>query len=154
MSKRKDALDALRRKQEQREARRLPVRAQDEVAVRLREIVTAMEEGPIAEFPEACYASAARPDVLKFEFATQAEDEEPGRSKLKRLERQYRRGKLGFLPEIEHWAMEEFFWHGAPGDVWHALESFLRRASCSLTRLPRFRIYCDPQAACGITAAS
>ena len=70
MSKRKDMLDALRRKQKQREARRLPVRAQDEVAVRLREIVTAMEEGPMAEFPGACHASVARPDLLKFEFAT------------------------------------------------------------------------------------
>jgi len=63
---------------------------QDEVAVRLREIVTAMQEGPMAEFPGACHASVARPDLLKFEFATQAEDEAPGRSKLKRLERQYR----------------------------------------------------------------
>ncbi len=114
MSKRKDKLDALRRKQRQREARRLPVRTQDEMAVRLREIVTAMEAGPMAEFPGACHASVARPDLVKYEFGTLAEDEEPGRSKLKRLERQYRLGKLSFLPEIEHWAMEEFFWHGRP----------------------------------------
>ena len=127
MAKRKDMRDELRRKRKQREARRAPLRARDDdLGAGLLDIFRAMADGPMAEFPGACDPSVARPDMVKYRMATLAEFEEPGRSKLKRLEQQYRLGKLGFLPEIEHWAMEEFFWHGAPGDEWHPLEAFLQ----------------------------
>lgn len=127
MSKRKNMRDELRRKRKQREARRTPLRGRDEIGAGLLDIFRAMADGPMAEFPGACDPSVERPDMVKYRMATLAEFEEPGRSKLKRLEQQYRLGKLGFLPDIEHWAMEEFFWHGAPGDPWHPIEAFLQR---------------------------
>lgn len=63
--------------------------------------------------------------MIKFEFAESATKREPGKSKLERLEEGFSNGSFGFLPDIKHWAMEEFFWHGLPGDDWHPLEAFL-----------------------------
>ena len=128
MSKWKQRRDDLRRKQKRREERRSRMRPQDDMDSVLHHMIEAMEAGPMDEFPGICHPSLARPDMLKFGLGTFAQDEEPGRSKLRRLERHYRLGKLGFLPDVEHWAMEEFFWHGAPGDAWHPLEAFLQQA--------------------------
>src|SRR5262249_18302069 len=50
---------------------------------------------------------------------------EPGKSKQKQLESQYRKGILGFLPGIDHWVIEEFLYHGVPGDTWSPVEAFL-----------------------------
>jgi len=69
--------------------------------------------------------SLAAPDMIKFDYAEFASHQEPGQSKLKQLEDALGKGPLGFHPEIEHWAMEEFFWHGSPGDDWHPLEAYL-----------------------------
>src|SRR5262249_38354264 len=57
-----------------------------------------------------------------------ADKQEPGRSKLRELEYRLSKGLLAFLPELDHWAMEEFFWHGLPGDYWHPIEAFLEHA--------------------------
>jgi hypothetical protein len=32
---------------------------------------------------------------------------------------------MGMIPEIDHWAMEEFLWHGLPNDSWHPIEAYL-----------------------------
>ncbi len=72
--------------------------------------------------------SLDRPDMIKFDFAEFASRQEPGQSKLKSFEEALNKGPLGFVPEIEHWAMEEFFWHGLPGDDWNPMEAYLAAA--------------------------
>ncbi len=51
---------------------------------------------------------------------------------MRLLEDQLNKGVLGELPEMDHWAIEEFLWHGLPGDSWHPIEAFLEHAG------PRF----------------
>src|SRR5579864_7007021 len=63
------------------------------------------------DFPGAADPSLARPDKIKFELCTRASQMEPGQTKLRDLKRRLTRGPLDELPDIEHWAMEEFFWH-------------------------------------------
>ena len=71
-------------------------------------------------------ASLSRPDEVKFEYAEFISHQEPGQSKLAQMEKALSRGPLGFDENISrHWAMEEFFWHGVPGDDWHPLEAYL-----------------------------
>jgi hypothetical protein len=67
----------------------------------------------------------ARPDLVKLEFAKWCSTDEPGKSKLQQLEQGFCDGVLGFLPEMQHWAMEEFFWHGLPGDGWQPIDGYL-----------------------------
>ncbi|HLB50168.1 MAG TPA: hypothetical protein VJL59_24360 [Anaerolineales bacterium] len=80
------------------------------------------------EWPGANDPSLARPDMIKFDYAESVTTQETGKSKLKRLEDDFQKGAFDFVPDIKHWAMEEFFWHGLPGDDWHPLESFLNTA--------------------------
>jgi len=63
--------------------------------------------------------------MAKLEFAEWASTQEPGKSKLKQLEEGFRKGVLGHLPDIEHWAIEEFFWHSLPGDRWQPIDAYL-----------------------------
>jgi hypothetical protein len=65
------------------------------------------------------------PDVIKFRYATYVSEHQPGRSKLARWEKALQQGPLGDIPEIDHWSMEEFFWHGVPNDPWHPIEAYL-----------------------------
>ena len=75
--------------------------------------------------PTRAVAHPSQPEHLKFIYATWASERKPGRQKLARLERAFKHGPLGEIPEIDHWAMEEFFWHGVPGDDWHPIEAYL-----------------------------
>jgi hypothetical protein len=79
-------------------------------------------------FPGACDPSLERPDHVKFELANFT-NQGPGRDHLRRLERQAKQGILGFVPEIDHWCMEEFFWHGAPDTDWNPVDRFLATAA-------------------------
>jgi hypothetical protein len=63
--------------------------------------------------------------VAKFKYVKYASRERPGNRKLARFERALKRGPLGSVPDIEDWAMEEFWWHGVPDDDWHPLEAYL-----------------------------
>jgi hypothetical protein len=65
------------------------------------------------------------PDVVKFRYATYVSEHPPGRGKLARWEKALQQGPLGDIPEIDHWAMEEFFWHGVPNDSCHPIEAYL-----------------------------
>jgi len=78
-----------------------------------------------ARWPGVRDPSLARPDMVKFDLAEWASTHEPGKSKLKQLEEGFRNGVLGYLPDIAHWAMEEFFWHGLPGDRWQPIDAYL-----------------------------
>jgi len=66
-----------------------------------------------------------QPDKVKFMYATYVSEREPGRSKMAQLEKAFQRGPLQMIPEIDHWAMEEFLWHGIPNDSWHPLEAYV-----------------------------
>ena len=66
-----------------------------------------------------------RPDHVKFIYATYVSERQPGRSKMAQLEKAFQQGPLGIIPEIDHWAMEEFLWHGFPNDAWHPMEAYL-----------------------------
>ena len=72
-------------------------------------------------------ASLSRPDQIKYEFAETVARQEPGRAKLAQMKTALRQGPLEFFGAdiLDHWAAEEFFWHGAPGDDWHPLEANL-----------------------------
>ncbi len=70
-------------------------------------------------------ADLARPDHIKFQYGTYVTDFEPGKSKADRMERDAKRGPLHEIPDIDHWALEEYFWHGVPGDAWDPLETYL-----------------------------
>ncbi len=94
----------------------------------MRRLVETLETPMPAHWPGASDPSLARPDVVKFELAEFAIGSEPGKSKEKQLSQGLRKGALGFLPELDHWAMEEFLWHGLPGDPWHPIEAFLAQS--------------------------
>src|SRR5438876_6237118 len=60
-----------------------------------------------ARWPGVSDRALARPDLVKLDLAEWASREEPGKGKLRRLETGFQSGLLGFLPDMEHWAMEE-----------------------------------------------
>jgi hypothetical protein len=70
-------------------------------------------------------ADLDRPDQVKYQYATYITEFEPGRSKADRMERDAKRGPLYVIPEIHHWVLEEYFWHGVPGDTWNPMEAYL-----------------------------
>lgn len=81
-----------------------------------------------AKWPGVADLSLAAPDMIKFDLAEFAAGQEPGKSKLEWLEKAIRQGPLGFDDQMSrHWSMEEFFWHGLPGDreAWHPVEAYL-----------------------------
>jgi hypothetical protein len=88
-----------------------------------------MADVPLPKFPGAEDPKLERPDLLKFEIASTMTEGDPGRSKVKQCVSKIRQGPLGDVPEIEDWALEEFVWHGAPGDSWHPVEAYLARHS-------------------------
>lgn len=88
-------------------------------------LLEAVNVPPPKMWPGAVDLSLARPDSVKFDYAQFASDRAPGKAKLDQFEAAYRDGPLGRFPDIHHWAMEEFWWHGIPGDDWHPLEAYL-----------------------------
>jgi len=66
-----------------------------------------------------------RPDRVKYHYATYVTEFEPGRSKAAKMERDAKLGPLCDMPEVDHWALEEYFWHGVPDDNWHPMEAYL-----------------------------
>ena len=93
----------------------------------LTELKGALEVPSPARWPGASEPALERPDDVKFELTEFLTRREPGKSKLEQLENRFLKGPLSYLPEIDHWAMEEFFYHGLPGDSWHPIEAFLAR---------------------------
>jgi hypothetical protein len=70
-------------------------------------------------------ADLDQPDQIKFRYGTYITDFDPGKSKADRMERDAERGPLHEIPEIKHWALEEYFCHGVPGDTWDPMEAYL-----------------------------
>lgn len=63
--------------------------------------------------------------VVKYNFATYVTTREPGRSKLRAWKQHIAHGPLTFFPHLEDWVVEEFLYHGVPGDDWQPLEVYL-----------------------------
>jgi len=79
-------------------------------------------------------AGVSDPDLVKFDYAEYVSQHEPGRTKLANMETATSHGPLGFDEyHARHWAMEEFFWHGVPGDAWHPLDAYLAENSARFT---------------------
>jgi hypothetical protein len=121
------------RRQQRQQGRKAPAkpgpsqRDQAEVASFLRNFEDHLNTPEPASWPGACDASLARPDLVKQELAVFATGGDPGRAKCRQLERDLENGVLHSMPDLNHWAMEEFFWHGLPGDPWHPIEALLTR---------------------------
>lgn len=92
----------------------------------LRRLQEMLRTAPPATFPGGCDPSLARPDLIKFDLANRATKQEPGRSKYLHMQDAAARGLLADLPELaDDWVVEEFFWHGVPGDAWHPVDAYL-----------------------------
>lgn len=118
--------DEEKRKRRQKRLEHSQRRAQGPSLRRvLTELKGALEVPSPARWPGASEPALERPDDVKFELTEFLTRREPGKSKLEQLENRFLKGPLSYLPEIDHWAMEEFFYHGFPGDSWHPIEAFL-----------------------------
>jgi hypothetical protein len=93
----------------------------------LRNFERAAEVPQPTSWPGACDASLERPDLVKMALGEFALHGDPGRAKNRQLQRDLANGILGDVPSIKDWAMEEFLWHGLPGDSWHPIDAFLVR---------------------------
>lgn len=96
--------------------------------VYLKDLKRLLELPQPAHWPGACDASLGRPDLVKLDFAQTVTSRQPGKAKIAELEERFRKGVLGVFPNMGHWAMEEFFWHGLPNDRWHPLDEYLALA--------------------------
>jgi hypothetical protein len=79
-------------------------------------------------WPGACHPSLARPDEVKFEIAEAVQKAGRPHDLSRQLERQLQQGLLGEIPDIDHWGMEEFLWHGMPDGSHHPIDAFVRSA--------------------------
>ncbi|MFL5510803.1 MAG: hypothetical protein ACJ8CN_00005 [Gemmatimonadales bacterium] len=80
-------------------------------------------------WPGAVDPSLQRPDMVKYDLALFATERPPGREKVRQFERDLRKGLIGFLPQLDHWTLEEFIYHGPPGDAWHPIDAYLAQAT-------------------------
>jgi hypothetical protein len=125
------AMNSSQRREEKKRRREKRLAKKDQRALReLDDTLEALEH--LTSFPEpktwpgAADPSVNRPDRVKFELGTFA-DQGPGRDLRRQLECRLHQGfLLDFIPNIDDWAMEEFFWHGLPGNSWHPIDQFLQ----------------------------
>jgi hypothetical protein len=95
----------------------------------MRQLAQLLKTPPPGTFPGGRDPTLTRPDMVKLELATWATIREPGRSKCRHLEDAAAQGLLANLRDFaDHWVMEEFLWHGVPGDPWHPVDAFLAQA--------------------------
>ena len=132
MSRRDEEKKRRRQKRQSKRRDRSEGPDAEETLRRAERAMRSMEEGMRvglpATWPGGCDPSLGRPDMIKYELATRATETQPGKSKFHDLEERLKKGPLGDLPELDHWALEEFFWHGVPGDSWNPVEAFLEHS--------------------------
>jgi hypothetical protein len=80
-------------------------------------------------------------------FAT---EKGPGAAKMRELQHRLSKGMLSELPQLDHWAMEEFLWHGLPGDSWHPVEFFLEHGGARFPPAARDQLRLWKQARIGL----
>ena len=96
--------------------------------------------GDPASFPGTCDPTLGRPDLVKAALMSFAVDRSPSKAKFEHLEFGLSHGLLHYLPEIDHWAMEEFTWHGMPGDSWQPVDEYLRSPGLPFSSAARAQI--------------
>lgn len=106
--------------------------------------------GDPGSFPGTCDETLARPDLVKTDLMSFAMDRHPGRAKFERLESGLRRGLLHNLPDLDHWVMEEFAWHGLPGDPWQPVDEYLKLPDLPFSPAARAQIALWKQARIGV----
>jgi hypothetical protein len=130
-----------------------PVQEHEDIDRALRALRTMEQEmriGPPPTWPGGCDPSLDRPDRIKYELATFATTRPPGAAKCRELEERLKKGVLSQLPELDHWAMEEFLWHGLPGDTWDPVEAFLEHAGARFPPPAREQLRLWKQARIGL----
>ena len=85
-------------------------------------------------------ALVANPDMLKYAYATWCSRHPKLGSRMRDLEARLGKGPLHALPSIDHWAMEEYFWHGHPHDSHHPIDRFLSKRGQQLSQAAREQI--------------
>jgi hypothetical protein len=100
-----------------------------DLEVALRTLQRQLSFPPVSDWPGGCDPSLARPDLVKFEMATWATKQPPGDARSRQLEYDMAKGPLAAVPAIDHWAIEEYLWHGVPGDDWHPIDAYLAHAT-------------------------
>ena len=95
-------------------------------------------------------ADLGRPDRIKYQYATYITEFEPGKSKADRMKLDAKRGPLHVVPEIDHWALEEYFWHGVPGDAWNPMEAYLDFVGDRLSEVGKAQLRQWKQARLGV----
>lgn len=108
------------------------------------------ELGDPGSFPGTCDETLARPDRVKADLMSFAVDRYPGKAKFERLESGLCDGLLHAVPDIDHWAMEEFAWHGLPGDSWVPVDEYLRLPGLPFSPAARAQIGLWKQARIGV----
>jgi hypothetical protein len=78
--------------------------------------------------------------VVKYYFASYVTTREPGRSKLRAWENSIAHGPLTFFPNIKDWAIEEFLYHGVPGDDWQPMDAYLAFVGSHLSEAGREKL--------------
>lgn len=101
------------------------VRTVAEAIAILRDLDRATKTPTPRTFPGAVDSEVARPDLCKAHYGEWVHSRTPFRFQLRELERRYQQGPLFWVPSIEHWAMEEYFWHGLPGSECSPFRSWL-----------------------------
>lgn len=121
--------DSKRRKEKKRLERKKSLarrsRARESVENAIRSLQHLSRFPEPRTWPGAADPSLDHPDRIKYEL-TELTESGTGRDLRKRLESRLSQGLLEFLPEMEHWGMEEFFWHGLPGNSWQAVDRFIQ----------------------------
>lgn len=121
-------LEEKRRRREKRLTKRYSddeLGLEDEIVDDLERIFEAFLPAPASHWPGGVDSTVARPDLVKYAFGRFVTRRQPWRSAMREFEDLVENGPLGDLPEIRHWAMEEFLYHGSPGGRPSPLEDFL-----------------------------
>lgn len=91
-----------------------------------------------------------QPDVLKYAYACWCRDDPAVGRAMRSLVSRIVQGPLGGIPDIDHWAMEAFFWAGHTYDGVHPLDSWLATQNASrLSAASRARLQLWKQAEFG-----
>ncbi len=134
MSKQRRDEDKRRRRQKRQEKRQARDKSSEKPELPgdsdriLRSLKQQLNVPEPRSWPGGCDPSLVRPDLVKADLGQFATERLPGREKLRQLEAGLKKGLIEFLPELHAWAMEEFLWHGLPGDAWQPIDAYLAQA--------------------------
>lgn len=110
------------------------------------DFIQSLPDNPTS-WPGSLDSSLSRPDLIKWKIS-QILETSPGREKFNEFIKAVSKGVLEKIPGIASWAMEEFLWHGTPGDSWNPIDAYL--AQCELPGIAKEQIRLWKEASLGI----